>query len=275
MIPQPTDAPLPNPISTALSLRNTKGLRTVRQALDRGDAFLVFQPIQDARSPEKNAFYEGLIRITDQAGLVIPARDFMQICEADELGRHIDCKALELGLQTLRDRPDIRLSINMSARSIYHAPWIETFRSGIKDDPIIAERLILEITESSAMISPDITALFMEEMQGYGTCFALDDFGAGQTSLRHFKDFRFDILKIDQCFIRNLHTDPANRAIVTAVLSMARHFDLLTIAEGVETSAEAGIAADLGIDCVQGYLFGKPGSLPDTGDDSAWVRRTA
>ncbi|MBM7066317.1 EAL domain-containing protein [Actibacterium sp. 188UL27-1] len=259
---QPTDPTLPNPISAALALRNRHILRTVREALDRGDAFLLFQPVVDARSPEKTAFYEGLIRITDDMGRVIPARDFMQTCEADDLGRIIDCKALELGLQTLQARPDIRLSINMSARSIYHDPWIETFRRGIHDDPTLAERLILEITESSAMVSPDITALFMEEMQTHGTSFALDDFGAGYTSLRHLKDFKFDILKIDQCFIRNLDTDPDNRALVTALRDVARHFDLFTVAEGVETGAEAQIAAELGIDCLQGYHFSKPATLP-------------
>ncbi|MEL6519383.1 MAG: EAL domain-containing protein [Pseudomonadota bacterium] len=259
------DPLLPLEISDTVAQRQRQVLDKVEAALARDDAFLLFQPVFDSRRPDRVAFYEGLIRIRDETGQTIPAGHFMDLCDAHPLGREIDCTAIRLGLRALQERPDVRLSINMSARSIGHAAWLDAFQDGIGGDPTVCDRLILEITESSAMETPDVTAIFMEQLQAYGVSFALDDFGAGCTSLRQFRDFRFDILKIDKFFIRDLDKDPDNRAIVSSLLSLARHFDLLTVAEGVETAGESLAASDLGIDCLQGYLHGMPAELPDEG----------
>ena len=98
-------------------------------------------------------------------------------------GRRIDALALELGLRALSENPDLRLSINMSARSIGYPDWSETLDRGLSEDPTVAERLILEITEASAMVMPDIVSVFMDDLQIRGVSFALDDFGAGFTSI--------------------------------------------------------------------------------------------
>jgi len=172
-----------------------------------------------------------------------------------------------MGLQALRAYPGLRLSINMSARSIGYASWYKTLQRHLKQDPTIGERLILEITESSAMLVPELVVGFMYDLQPQGVCFALDDFGAGYTAIRYFKDFYFDILKIDGQFIRGIAQNPDNRAITAALISIAEHFDMLTVAESVENEADTALVTEMGVDCLQGYYFCAPSVQPD------WLRK--
>lgn len=261
--PQNTPTPIvedgfESPLSTAETMRKQETIEMVRRALDERRATLAYQPVVQARMTNRAAFYEAFIRILDEQGRVIPARDFMGEVETSEIGRRIDVLALELGLAILSRETSIRLSINMSARSIGYPAWLTALERGLRSDPTIAERLILEITESSAMVMPDLVTVFMADMQSRGICFALDDFGAGYTAFRYLKDFYFDIIKIDGQFVRGVATDPDNQVLAQALISIARHFDMFTVAESVETEADARYLVDIGVDCLQGYYFGVP-----------------
>ncbi len=233
-------------------------LAMVERALDERRGLLAYQPVVQARMINRVAFYEGFIRILDTDGEVLPARDFMSAIEKTEIGRRIDCLSLELGLQALAEEPGLRLSINMSARSIGYPAWLTTLERGLRTDPALSERLILEITESSAMEMPDLVCEFMADMQARGICFALDDFGAGYTSFRYLKEFYFDIVKIDGEFIQGIAGNSDNQVLAQALVSIARHFDMFTIAEEVESEADARYLVDIGVDCLQGYHFGAP-----------------
>jgi len=252
------DQSLNSPFDAAVEQRRQDTVEMVRKALDERRGLLAFQPVVQARLPARPAFYEGLIRIMDPNGRVLPARDFMPQVETTETGRRIDCLALELGLLALAQEPGIRLSINMSARSIGYPAWLAALERGLRVDPTIAERLILEITESSAMVMPDLVSVFMADMQARGICFALDDFGAGYTAFRYLKEFYFDIVKIDGQFIRGIASNPENQVLTQALVSIARHFDMFTVAESVETAEDARWLVDTGVDCLQGYFFGVP-----------------
>ncbi len=234
----------------------------VRRALLRKDAMLAFQPVMQTNHAARPAFYEGLIRVLDEKGRIIPARDFMGAVETTETGRIIDCLALEMGLQALGRAPDLRMAINMSARSIAYPNWTRTLRRGLKACPTAAERLILEISEESAMVMPDIVTVFMRDLQKQGISFALDDFGAGVTSFRYLKQFMFDFIKIDGQFIRGIADNPDNQCLTRALLEIARHFDMFAVAESVETAQEAEILTRMGMDCMQGYYFGAPTITP-------------
>ncbi|MDD7970225.1 EAL domain-containing protein [Roseinatronobacter alkalisoli] len=247
-----------SPFGAAAEQTRHDAIHLVEQGLKERRAMLAFQPVVQARMPRRAAFYEGLIRIMDPTGRIIPAGDFIGAVETMELGRKIDCLALEMGLETLAAEPGIRLSINMSARSIGYPEWLATLERGLRVDPRIGERLILEITESSAIVMPDLVTVFMQDMQERGICFALDDFGAGYTAFRYLKDFYFDIIKIDGEFIRGISDNPDNQILTQALVSIARHFDMFTVAESVETVEDARILVDMGVDCLQGYLFGAP-----------------
>jgi EAL domain-containing protein (putative c-di-GMP-specific phosphodiesterase class I) len=144
---------------------------------------------------------------------------------------------------------------------------MKILRKGLATDETIGPRLILEITEGSAMLVPELVVAFMDDLQAQGVSFALDDFGAGQTAFRYFRDFFFDVVKIDGQFIRNIHADRDNQALTRALMSIGQHFDMLTIAESVETTQDAEWLQAAGIDCMQGYLFGAPTVRPAWVDD--------
>ena len=247
-----------DPLSFAIAERDRRVLDTVARAIADKRLALAFQPVVLASDPGRVAFQEGLIRIMDEGGRAVPARDFMWAAETRELGRQIDCAALEMGLQALARQPGLRLSINMSARSSGYRQWVDTLEAGLARAPDIGERLILEITESSAMLIPDLVAAFMERLQGRGIAFALDDFGAGYTAFRYLRDFYFDIVKIDGQFIRGIHQSPDNQLLARALIDIARHFEMFTVAESVETPEDAAWLAEAGLDCLQGYLYGMP-----------------
>ncbi len=250
------------PISYAVAGRDKAVLEMVAQAVAHKEVLLAFQPVVQTRNTTAPAFYEGLIRVLDDTGRIIPAKDFMPVVENSVLGRQIDCLALEKGLRTLAHNPDIRVSINMSARSIGFQRWMRVLERGLKQNPTIGERLILEITESSAMLVPELVINFMKRLQSKGICFALDDFGAGYTAFRYFRDFYFDIVKIDGQFVRGIADSPDNQVLVRALAAIAEQFDMLTVAEHVERAEDAEMLTEIGIDCMQGYFIGAPSVQP-------------
>ena len=266
-IPPGTDSPL----NAAVSARDRDTLHMVSEAVRHSQTLLAFQPIVITHS-RQIGFYEGLIRVMDDTGRVIPAKDFMPVVEKTELGREIDALALNMGLRTLAENPSIRLSINMSARSIGYQNWMKTLNRWIKRDRTLGERLILEITESSAMDQPELVIDFMDRLSQQGICFALDDFGAGYTALRYLKDFYFDILKIDMQFCHGIADDPDIRALTEAILGIGHHFDMLVVGEGLERAEDVAVMSQIGVDCMQGYYFDAPTVRPN------WMfgeRRTA
>jgi len=252
-----------NPLDYANGSKETSILDTVRNAIKNKHVMLAYQPVVHAKHPEKPAFYEGLIRVLDKNQEIVPAKDFIPTVESMELGRILDCHALELGLTALAQEPTLRLSINMSARSIGYPKWIQILHSRMEQDATIAERLILEITEESAMVLPDLVTSFMADLQGYGISFALDDFGAGYTAFRFFKEFQFDIVKIDGQFIKGVHKDADNQVLTAALTSISRQFDMFTVAEHVENAADMEYLQKVGIDCLQGYHIGVPEVIPE------------
>lgn len=252
-----------NPLNDALTRRDADIIEQVAHAVAHKQCLLAYQSIIVSRDLSRIGFYEGLIRILDETGRIIPAREFMPVVERTELGREIDRIAIRMGLQALHEYPDLRLAINMSARSIGYQPWMKTLNHWLRKDSTIGERLILEITESSAIDQPEITLDFTARLTEQGICFALDDFGSGYTALRYLKDFYFDILKIDGAFCNNIADEPDNQALVRSMVDIAGHFDMLTVAECVEREDDARVLVEIGVDCLQGFLFDAPTTQPN------------
>lgn len=251
------------PLEYAVTSRDAGTLSMVREAIRHKQVMLAFQPVVSAADMKTPAFHEGLIRVLDDTGRVIPAKDFISAVEDNETGRQLDCLALEMGLNTLAAHPSLRLSINMSARSIGYSRWMGSLKRGLARKPEVAERLILEISESSAVLVPELVIDFMDELQTRGISFALDDFGAGQTSFRYFKDFFFDILKLDGQFSRNIRNDPEHQIIAGGIAAIAHGFDMYTVASRVEHPDDARVLSGLGFQCLQGFLFGAPSVAPE------------
>ncbi|APZ53081.1 EAL domain-containing protein [Salipiger abyssi] len=257
-----------NALDLALAKRDSGMLDTVRAAIRHRQVLLAFQPVVQARQPDIAAYHEGLIRVLDETGRIVPAEEFICLVEETEYGRLLDCIALEKGLAELAREPGLRLAVNMSARSIAYRDWMRILEQGLATDPTVGERLILEITESSAMLVPEIVTSFMAGLQSKGIAFAMDDFGAGYTALRHFKDFSFDILKIDGQFIHGIARDPDNQVLTRAIAVIAEQFDMFTVAESVERADDAQYLTEIGIDCLQGFYFGAPTVSPGWRSDA-------
>lgn len=263
VMPFGTDSPL----NAAVEMRDRNTLAMVADAVEHKQTLLAFQPVVVPGQNNRVGFYEGLIRVIDDTGRIIPAKDFMPVVERTELGREIDVIALNMGLRALYDNQALRLSINMSARSIGYQRWMQTLNRWLKRDASVGDRLILEITESSAMDQPELVVDFMERLSARGVCFALDDFGSGYTALRYLKDFYFDILKIDMQFCNGIAHDFDMQVLTRAMIQIGQHFDMLVVAEGVEKACDVEMLTEMGVDCLQGYYFAAPEVRP------SWLHR--
>jgi EAL domain-containing protein (putative c-di-GMP-specific phosphodiesterase class I) len=252
-----------SPLNAAISAQDRETLSMVASALKDGRMRLAFQPIVYAADPSVIGFFEGFIRLLNLRDQVIPARDFMPVVEQRQLGREIDCASLQLWLLAMQRNPLIRVSINMSARSVGYRPWAEILRRALHDAPRLGANLILEINESSALQVPDVLKPFMAEMREHGIVFALDDFGAGMTSLRTLQELSFEIAKIDGTLIKHIDRLPDAQGATKAAIAMAQELGMYLVAESVETEGEAQWLRQAGVGCLQGYLFGAPTVTPD------------
>jgi len=257
------DPALASPLSAAVSAQDRETIAQVTSALKDRRMRLAFQPAVYAADPSVIGFFEGFIRILNLRDQVIPARDFMGAVEHTELGREIDCASLRMGLMAMQRNPQIRVAINMSARSVGYRPWTAMLQKALRDRPQLGRNLILEINEASAMQVPDVLSPFMAEMRNHGIVFALDDFGAGMTSLRLLHELRFEIAKIDGELVKRVDTVPEAQVVARAAIALAEELGMYLTAEAVETEGEATWLRAAGVGCLQGYLFGPPTVTPD------------
>lgn len=257
------DPALVSPLAAAMAAQDRETLNTVASALKERRMRLAYQPVVYAADPSVIGFFEGFIRLLNLRDQVIPARDFMGAVEQTELGREIDCAALQMGLMCLQRNPQIRISVNMSARSVGYQRWAGILRRALRDSPKLGFNLILEINAASAMQVPDVLRPFMEEMRNHGIVFALDDFGAGLLSLQVLQELRFEIAKIEDSLVRDIDRSEANQTVVRGAIALAQEMTMYVVAEAVETEAEAVWLRDAGVGCMQGYLFGPPSVTPD------------
>ena len=173
-------------------------------------------------------------------------------------GRDLDTVALKLGIETLKARPDIRLVVPSSARSVADSRWRQELETGLGSNPYLGERLILEMDEPSAMDLHEVVGRFMSEMQGHCVAFALGRFGSGATNFQYLRRFHFDLVSIDRSFVKGIETDPDNQFVVGALVSIAQQFEMFTVAPDVEIPQEASKLLEFGVDCMCGKFFGPP-----------------
>jgi EAL domain-containing protein (putative c-di-GMP-specific phosphodiesterase class I) len=257
------DPALSSPLAAAVSAQDRETLAMVASALKDRRMRLAFQPVVYASDPKLIGFFEGFIRLLNQRDQVIPARDFIGAVEQRQLGREIDCAALQLGLMAMQRNPEIRVSINMSARSVGYRPWMDILTRALADSPRLGANLILEINEQSALQVPDVLKPFMAEMRDRGIVFALDDFGAGTTALKLLEEMEFEIAKIDGSLVKHVDRSAEGKSAVRAAIAMAQELGMYVVAEAVETEGEANWLREAGVGCLQGYLFGPPTVTPD------------
>ena len=224
---------------------------------------LAYQPIVQAHDPSQVAFHECLLRLTDRSGKMINAGMFMPVAEKLGLVRLLDRRVLELAFETLRRNTRVRLSINTSPQSLRDSRWRALFEELAAENPNALERLILEVTEATIIDDAADAARVLNQFRDMGCAIALDDFGAGYTSFQQMRDLAFDIVKIDGCYIRNVLENPSDQVFVEALTSIAKHHELLIVAEMVDSDEAGELLRGLGVDTFQGFHFGMPDVAPD------------
>lgn len=250
------------PVTGLMACRVEAGARLrfkVASALAQGRMEFHFQPVVRASDRRFPAFFEMLARLRLPDGQTLPAGAFVPAIEEGEIGRALDRAALDAALRALAADPRLRVSVNVSPLSMGDEGWLEILGAAERGG---CGRLILEVTESAALRDPDQTADFIQHVQRSGCAIALDDFGAGATGFRHFREFRFDMVKIDGGFCHGVHRQRDAQVLVECLGGIARHFEMMTVAEHIEDEADAAWLREQGVDCFQGWLFGRPSAEP-------------
>src|SRR4051812_21732177 len=233
----------------------------LRKALDREELVLHWQPIVDPRDGELRKL-EALVRWQDPfRGLVMPD-EFISFAEetgfVDRIGDWVVGAVRDQVLAWERDgyRPP-RVTVNVSPRQLRRPDFGQRLLSLVTPDDV-ASRLTVEITESAAMADPLRTDPVLTELVAAGIEVAVDDFGAGYSSLSRLRTMPVQVLKIDKTFLQAVPGDDQATAIVTAIIELARALGMEAVAEGVENEEQRAFLVARGCPLAQGYLLGRP-----------------
>ena len=202
--------------------------------------------------------YEALVRMFSDDNKPIAAALFVPLIEQMGLSVDLDKLVLDLAIRDMEEVPTLKLAVNISGLTASHADWPEHIKKVLGDKPDIAQRLIVEITETAAIVNIGETQRFVDVLRSLGGQISLDDFGAGATSIRYLRELGLSIMKIDKDLLKDITTNREQQHLVSVLIVLARGLEIETVAEGVETEEVAQWLRMAGIDYMQGYYFGKP-----------------
>ena len=247
----------------------------LRQAVERGDLTLHYQPIVDLQQQRIRGL-EALVRWNHpERGMIAPA-EFIPV--AEEIGlmpvisRWVIGEACRRLREWQQDDPDLTMSVNLSVVDLRRSEIVTEVAGVLSDTGLAPESLTLEITESLLLERTEAAAARLQGLRKLGVRLAIDDFGTGYSSLSYLKDFPVDIIKIDRSFIRELATGTTESALIRGILEITRALRLRTVAEGVEQLDQVHALADLPCDFGQGYYFARP---MDAVSVTAWLAQSA
>jgi EAL domain-containing protein (putative c-di-GMP-specific phosphodiesterase class I) len=226
-------------------------------ALKGNGVRLAFQPIICAKTGDILSF-EALIRMIDDKGAFIPAGLFIPMIEQLGLANIVDRKVLDLAIDALQADPDLVLAVNVSGLTASQKGWPAILREKFKGREHLSKRLVIEITETAAILDIEETKLFVDTVHELGGTVALDDFGSGFTSIRYLRTLAVDSLKIDRELLSDVTNSKDQQVMVKTLVSLARGLGLETVAEGVENEDIAQWLRGADVDQMQGYHFGRP-----------------
>lgn len=254
------------PSMTRLAAERFSLESALRQAIERNEFLLHYQPQFDLRN--RRIFgIEALLRWDRPGKGIVRPLEFIAAAEESRLiipiGEWVLNAASRQAKAWENEKNPLRMAVNVSAAQFQQRHLVRTIREAVEHWAIEPSRLEVEITESTAMQNPDLTAATLQELKNLGISIVIDDFGIGHSSLNYLKRFPIDGIKIDKTFVDDMTRDESGAAIVAAVIAMARALNLRVIAEGVETEEQLTFLESHGCFEFQGYLGSRP--LPPEG----------
>lgn len=226
---------------------------------------LYFQQIKPLQNTEQEGLHvELLLRMIDEKGQCILPMAFIPAAERYHLMPMLDRWVMENSFRLCESyiAPDIgklqTWAINLSGASLSDASFVQYLKTYLKANPVLAQTLCIEITETAAITNLGAANMFIKELKLLGCRFALDDFGSGLSSLNYLKNLNVDYLKIDGAFVKDMADDAIDLAMVEAINKIGHQMGLLTIAEFVDSERVLFKLKELGVDFVQGNWIHKP-----------------
>lgn len=234
----------------------------LRQAIDRDELYLVFQPIYNIQDDTIGGF-ETLVRwdspdlgqvkpfefipVAEESGLILPIGEWILKKACIQMKKWVD-----------QGFGDILVAVNVSAPQFSHQDIPNLVKRTLRETGLPAQNLKVEITESVAMKDVNKTIETLEHLNQMGIHISIDDFGTGYSSLSYLKQYPIHTLKIDRSFVIDIPQDKDNMSITSTIIAMAKNLNLSIIAEGVETEEQLAFLREHNCDQVQGFYYSKP-----------------
>ena len=255
--------------SSALNAQSLERLQLeadLRHGIESEQLLLHYQPQIDVKNgqirgvealvrwqkPDGNfVFPDRFIPLAEETGLILP------------LGEWVLKEACAQWARWQTQGVTIRVSVNLSAKQFHANNLVQLVKDTLTSHDMDAQYLMLELTESLMMENPEQAVETLNRLVGLGVKLSIDDFGTGYSSLSYLKRFPLHELKVDRSFLKDMMTDPEDRAMVSAMIFLAHEFKLKVVAEGVEEQGQLDILASLNCDEYQGYFFSRPVSALD------------
>ncbi|NWG23476.1 MAG: bifunctional diguanylate cyclase/phosphodiesterase [Pseudorhodoplanes sp.] len=239
-----------------LRQENVRSTDEIVGALNERRVLLAYELAVDTQTRQP-AFHECLMRIRRADGSLIPAAAVVPAAERLGLVRMLDHRVLELVVDELTRTVGAHVSLNVSPASTADPDWWKRLDALLRAHPGVGERMIIEITEMAAIRDVDETRGFVARAKDLGCRIAIDDFGAGYTSLRNLRKLGVDMVKIDGSFVQNLTRSGDDRAFVRTLVELGRRLNLKTVAEWVQDEQSSDMLENWGCDYLQGALIGR------------------
>ncbi len=236
----------------------------LRRAVARRRFELHYQPIVDTARGETFAV-EALVRWRDpNRGLMLP-ETFIDVAEETGLIDAIGLLILEEACREARRWHDagynVPVSINVSVRQFDSGSFVESIQRALALSGLPPTSLWLEITETCIMRDVDAITAMVAALRCEGVKIVIDDFGTGYSTLGRIKSFPADVLKIDRCFVKDLPGGKVDKAVVSAIMTVASSCNMEIVAEGVERAEQVAVLQELGCNVMQGFLFARPARI--------------
>lgn len=235
----------------------------MRAAVRNSDFELFYQPLVDLSSRQVVCF-EALLRWEHPSRGMISPDVFIPLAEESGLIMQLGDWVLRQACAEAMDWPEhVRVAVNLSPLQFRNPSLVPAVMNALASTGLKPSRLELEVTETALLAAENSNKKILESLRELGVKVSMDDFGTGYSSLGYLQHFQFDKIKIDKCFIQDIHKTDCNAAIVQAIVNLSQGIGINTIAEGVETEEELRFVMKQGCNEVQGYLFSRPLTATD------------